>query len=779
MPPIDLGGQPDPAADINAQRDLPSLRRRLLLVLVALSAILLIALGALLVKQSDVRDLVRETNQNTVPAVLDRQQAAANLERMLRFGWIAATAADPGDWRPAGRAAQALSYHPSLAMEGRLRDSVRTLYGMVREVLSLREDALALRLQVNAEPTSSAREELRRRADALDHKARALWAPQDSLLLDVQSSLASDVSRMTVEHFNRIDHIASITQFAGLIVAAVMLLSLGGAAWIVRRELIRPVLQTSDALRSILDQGASARVPLPVATSTEMATIQDAAIRLKRALEDITDQARALRDSEHRLQSIFSTSEAGIAIANADGVVIQANAALSRMTGIAVELMRGVEFGGATHPEDQQVEKELLTATMHGMRSSFRLEKRFVHQDGSIVWVDMTVTALREDNNCVGGLVAVIIDTTEQHHVRQQMLFTQSIIDKSSEPIYCCDPADGFRFVYANAATGRHFGIPSQDLLSLRANEVGANLEDVSERLSTFGAPPPSDPLIIEGVHTVTGGTVRPVEMSVNSFIHMGRDYVAGSIRDITERKQWMDEVKRSNQELQQFAYVASHDLQEPLRMVASFLQLLNQRYSKDLSPEAKEYISFAVDGAVRMKQIIEDLLQYSRLETSRRTLAPVDMALAFDSAMLNLRGAITDSGAVVECQSNLGRGIADQGQMVRLLQNLIGNAIKYRHAERTPRVVVSAKQDDEWWTITISDNGLGISDEYYERIFLIFQRLHSNREFVGTGIGLAICKRIVEHWGGKIWVTSIVGEGSAFHFTLRRADVDKQTPGR
>jgi light-regulated signal transduction histidine kinase (bacteriophytochrome) len=267
--------------------------------------------------------------------------------------------------------------------------------------------------------------------------------------------------------------------------------------------------------------------------------------------------------------------------------------------------------------------------------------------------------------------------------------------------------------------------------------------------------------------------------MSVNSFIHMGRDYVAGSIRDISERKEWMDEVKRSNQELQQFAYVASHDLQEPLRMVASFLQLLNQRYSKDLSPEAKEYISFAVDGAVRMKQIIEDLLQYSRLETSRRTLAPVDMALAFDSAMLNLRGAITDSGAVVECQSNLGLGIADQGQMVRLLQNLIGNAIKYRHAERTPRVVVSAKQDDEWWTITISDNGLGISDEYYERIFLIFQRLHSNREFVGTGIGLAICKRIVEHWGGKIWVTSIVGEGSAFHFTLRRADVDQQTSGR
>jgi light-regulated signal transduction histidine kinase (bacteriophytochrome) len=125
----------------------------------------------------------------------------------------------------------------------------------------------------------------------------------------------------------------------------------------------------------------------------------------------------------------------------------------------------------------------------------------------------------------------------------------------------------------------------------------------------------------------------------------------------------------------------------------------------------------------------------------------------------------------MVECTSVLGRGIADQGQMVRLLQNLIGNAIKYRHAERTPWVRVTAQCDEKWWTISVADNGLGISEEHFERIFLIFQRLHSNREFRGTGIGLAICKRIVEHWGGKIWVTSTVGEGSVFHFTLRRVD--------
>jgi PAS domain S-box-containing protein len=748
---------------------LPSLRRRLLLVLGALSAILLVALGALLVKQSDVRALVRETNLTTVPAILDRQQAAANLERMLRFGWIAATASDPSDWRPSGRAAQALSYHPSLATQESLRKSVRTLYTMVRKVLSLREDALALRLQIAAEPDLEARQVLRRRADTLDQKARALWAPQDSLLLDVQSSLAADVSRMTVDHFSRIDRIATITQYAGMAVAVALMLSLAGAAWIILRDLIRPVLQTSSALRSILDQGASAPVPLPLPTSAEMATIQDAAVRLKETLEDITDQARALRESEHRLQSIFSTSEAGIAIADASGVVVQGNAALCRMTGLAPDAMSRVDFSGATHPEDREVEALLLKALGEGMRNSFRLEKRFVHQDGTIVWVDMTVTALRESEGPLQGLVAVVIDTTEQHRVREQMLFTQSIIDKSNEPIYCCDPADDFRFVYANAATARHFGIELKDLLMLRAAEVGADLDAVSERLSAFGAPLATNTLIVEGTHKVAGGTTRPVEMSVNSFIHLGHDYVAGSIRDITERKEWMDEVKRSNEELQQFAYVASHDLQEPLRMVASFLQLLKQRYAKDLSPEAKEYISYAVDGAVRMKQIIEDLLQYSRLETSRHTLGLVDMDVALENALLNLGGALEDSGAKVECLGTLGQGVADQGQMVRLFQNLIGNAIKYCHAERSPRVLISVAEEGEWVTITVADNGLGIDPEYFERIFLIFQRLHSNREFVGTGIGLAICKRIVEHWGGKIWVTSTVGEGSQFHFSLRR----------
>ncbi len=241
---------------------------------------------------------------------------------------------------------------------------------------------------------------------------------------------------------------------------------------------------------------------------------------------------------------------------------------------------------------------------------------------------------------------------------------------------------------------------------------------------------------------------------------------------EITERertedklKKTMAELTRSNSELQQFAYVASHDLQEPLRMVSSYVQLLARRYRDKLDSDADEFIGFAVDGANRMQKLINDLLMYSRVGTRGKPFEHTDCNAVLDQTLANLSTAIEESRAVVT-NDDLPTVMADEGQMVQLFQNLVGNAIKFR-GEDPPCVHISAKQENNDCVLSVSDNGIGIDPEYYERIFVIFQRLHGKNHYPGTGIGLAVCKKIVDRHGGRIWLESESGKGSTFCFTV------------
>jgi signal transduction histidine kinase len=243
----------------------------------------------------------------------------------------------------------------------------------------------------------------------------------------------------------------------------------------------------------------------------------------------------------------------------------------------------------------------------------------------------------------------------------------------------------------------------------------------------------------------------------------------AVAAQDVTELRNAEKELARSNDDLQQFAYLASHDLQEPLRMVTNYLELLERRYDGKLDKEATEYIDFAVEGAQRMRALIDDLLAYSRVETTPRPFSPVDMKAVVEVALKQLSTLVDESGAQIDV-ADLPTIMADDWQMTQVMQNLIGNAIKFHGAER-PRIAISCAQNAREWTFAVRDNGIGLNMAYSDKLFHMFHRLHTREQYPGTGVGLALARKMVERHGGRIWVESEEGKGSTFFFTVPKIE--------
>ena len=335
----------------------------------------------------------------------------------------------------------------------------------------------------------------------------------------------------------------------------------------------------------------------------------------------------------------------------------------------------------------------------------------------------------------------------------------------------------GGEIVLLNVQAEKQFGYRRDELVGQKVKNIIP--EGFAERLIADALRSAEDALAqqigtgIELTGRRKNGSDFPIEIMLSPLESAEGILVTAAIRDITKRKkaeahllQKVEELNRSNEELGQFAYIASHDLQEPLRMVASYTQLLSRRYKGKLDSDADEFISFAVDGASRMQRLIRDLLAYSRVGTIEMDLLDTSSEEALQQALINLRGAIEEKGALVT-HDPLPTVLADETQLIQLFQNLVGNAIKYQNPG-VPRVHISAaKNGGKKWMFSVKDNGLGIDPQYFEKIFGVFQRLHKREEFAGTGIGLAICKKIVERHGGSISVESQPGQGSIFRFVL------------
>jgi PAS domain S-box-containing protein len=400
-----------------------------------------------------------------------------------------------------------------------------------------------------------------------------------------------------------------------------------------------------------------------------------------------------------------------------------------------------------------------------------------VARNGSVTPLRANATLTHADDGSLTGMLMVFRDLTHQTEAETQNQLAQQrfrlVVDAAPNGFVLVD-RHGL-ITLANRKAEALFGYARGTLAGLHVDALLPPRARASHAAQMAGLAALDQTRAMRAARDVYGlrldGTEVPIEVGLSPIDMPDGRFTLASIIDITDRKQRDDELRRSNADLEQFAYIASHDLQEPLRMVASYTELLAQRYQGKLDERADKYIFYAVDGAKRMQRLVADLLAFSRVGSQGKPLLPVDCNAVLANVLHVLGPRMAAAGATVQAGA-LPWVLADEGQLHQLLLNLLGNALKFR-SEAAPFIGVKAErisppgQAHAPWTFTVHDNGIGIEPQYAERIFQMFQRLHERGKYEGSGIGLAIAKRILERHGGTIWLQSAPGTGATFCFTL------------
>ena len=486
----------------------------------------------------------------------------------------------------------------------------------------------------------------------------------------------------------------------------------------------------------------------------------------------------ALQESEEKYRTIVETANEGIWVVDVQTSTTYVNRRMAEMLGYLAEEMIGHSFTDFMDEEDRALIEEKFERRKHGIPESH--EQKLIRKDGSPLWVISNATPLKDKNGRFAGSLGMVTDITERKRAEKEIRESKQRLQFHFEnsPLAVVEWDANFAVIQWSKEAERTFGWKSEETLGQRIDALNMiHLEDL--------------PIVARTMERLTSGKELTVVSSNRNLTKSGAVIectwynsvlvdpsgkiisVMSLVEDITDRKRAeeslcraAEELERSNKDLQAFAYVASHDLQEPLRMVMSFLSLLEEQYKGQLDAKALGYIGFAVEGATRMSALIRDLLDYSRVSSKGKKLAPVDMSAVAEKARASLQVGIAESNAILSIDP-LPTVMADPIQMSQLFQNLVDNAIKFCPKDRRPEVHIGAQREGGEYVFRVKDNGIGVPPEEQDRVFAIFQRLHTREEYPGTGIGLAICKKIVERHGGRIWVESDLERGSTFCFTL------------
>ena len=392
-----------------------------------------------------------------------------------------------------------------------------------------------------------------------------------------------------------------------------------------------------------------------------------------------------------------------------------------------------------------------------------------IKRNGERVWVEWHNKALFNENNDHIGHISIGIDITENKKNKDALIESEGrfrTIAETLPAMICVTRVRDSIILFTNEVNNKAFRLGGASIVGTTGPEYYWDPADREKMVRIYKEKGLVDNYLLKVKHA--DGWPFWIMTSVRPIKYQGEDAMIGVSIDVTITEKELiklnEELLRSNNDLQQFAYVASHDLQEPLRMVASFTQLLQMQYGEKLDRTANEYIKFAVDGSKRMYELLNGLLTFSRIHSRGQQFDKVNLDLVLHKVKDNLRLRINETNANIKGE-RLPVVVADENQMIQLLQNLIENAIKFSKGD--PHISVSSVNRKGKYFIKVRDNGIGIEPQYFEKIFRIFQRLHSPGEYKGTGIGLAICKKIVERHSGEIWVESKKGEGSTFIFTI------------
>ncbi len=484
-------------------------------------------------------------------------------------------------------------------------------------------------------------------------------------------------------------------------------------------------------------------------------------------LERTRQEAEALRD---RYADLYDFAPIGYFTLDAAGVIREANLAGAVQLGVDRESLVGAGFATFLDPDSHPGFAAFCARVLAGGTTE-TWEVPFAARAGHEAWH----AQLRARADAAGAAVFLrlgVTDITDRRRaedaLRESEAKYRGLVDDDITGIFI-SAFDG-RVLDCNPAFARMFGFGSVD--EARSSGVTGIYASPADRAALL------DRLRRERRiekderfrRRRDGTMIHVVENIVGEFDAADNLVrIKGYVVDDTQRYRAEEELRRSNEELQRFAYVASHDLQEPLRTIVSFSQLLERRCRGQLGPEADEYIAFIVEGGVRMQALIRDLLQLSRIETEAQPPVSIGAGAVVADAVSTLEAPIREIGATVLI-GPMPTVVADPRQLEQVFVNLIANAIKYRSPKRPPELRVSAEREGRFWRFAVEDNGIGIEEEYFDRIFVIFQRLHTREKYEGTGIGLAVVRKIVERHDGRVWVESTPGEGSTFFFTLPAA---------